>query len=72
MKSFDEETKKEIKELDIKPGKERKEIELKLTKEIEKVRNEIKDTKFTMLKWQFIFWLSQIVVISGIGYKLLH
>jgi ubiquitin C-terminal hydrolase len=62
---------KEIKELDIKAEKERKEIELKLTKEIEKVRNEIKDTKFTMLKWQFIFWATQFGAIVTIGFKLL-
>jgi len=61
----------EIKEIDVRAGREWKEIELKLTKEIEKVRNEIKDTKFTMLKWQFIFWATQFGAIVTIGFKLL-
>jgi hypothetical protein len=71
-----ENTRKEIKEIEFKLSNEIKEVELKLSKEIKEVElklsNEIKETKFIMLKWQFIFWLSQIVVISGIGYKLLH
>ena len=56
---------KEIKEVDMKLSKEIKEVELKLTKEIE-------NAKFTMLKWQFVFWISQMAAIIAIFYKLLH
>ena len=45
--------------------KEIKELDLKLTKEIE-------NAKFTMLKWQFVFWISQMAAIIAIFYKLLH
>jgi len=48
--------------------KEVKEIEANLTKEIENTRKEIKETKFTMIKWSFIFWISQISVIIGMGF----
>ena len=47
-----------------------KETELKLTKEIESTRKEIKEAKFVMLKWQFIFWVTQIGAIIAIFYKL--
>jgi len=56
---------KEIKELDMKLSKEIKEVELKLTKEIE-------NAKFIMLKWQFVFWISQMAAIIAIFYKLIH
>ena len=56
---------REIKELDMKLSKEIKEVELKLTKEIE-------NAKFIMLKWQFVFWISQMAAIIAIFYKLIH
>ena len=46
-----------------------KELELKLTKEIENTRKEIKEVKFSMLKWQFIFWITQMGAILAIIYK---
>ena len=64
IKELDVKLTKEIKELDIKSSKERDAIKLALTKEIE-------NTKFTMLKWQFIFWASQMGVILTIAYKIL-
>ena len=67
---------KEIKELDMKLSKEIKEVELKLAKEIKeldlKLTKEIENAKFTMLKWQFVFWISQMAAIIAIFYKLLH
>jgi len=62
--------------------KEIKEVEAKLTKEIEQIRKEIKEVelklenkienvKFTMLKWQFIFWLSQMGAFILLVYKLI-
>jgi len=59
-----------------------KETELKLTKEIEEVRKEIKEldlkftkeienAKFTMIKWSFLFWISQFSAILFLIYKIL-
>jgi len=62
---------KEIKELDLKLTKEIKQVEAELTKEIENTRKEIKESKFVMLKWQFIFWVTQIGAIIAIFYKLI-
>jgi len=58
-----------VKEVELKLTKEIKEIEVNLKLEIEDVRKEIKETKFVMLKWQFIFWITQRVIIA-IFYKL--
>jgi len=67
-----ENTRKEIKELDLKLTKEIKEVDARLTKEIKeldlKLTKEIKDSKFTMIKWSFAFWISQISVIIGVGF----
>ena len=74
-----ENVRKEIKDLDLKLTKEienvRKEIkdlDLKLTKEIKeldaRLTSEIKESKVTMIKWSFIFWISQISVIMGMGF----
>jgi len=70
-----EDTKKEIKELDLKLTKEIKELDIKSSKERDAIKlaltKEIENTKFTMLKWQFIFWASQMGVILTIAYKIL-
>jgi len=70
IKELDLKLTKEIKEVDAKLTKEIKELDLKLTKEIESTRKEIKEAKFVMLKWQFIFWVTQIGAIIAIFYKL--
>ncbi len=70
IKEVDAKLTKEIKELDLKLTKEIKELDLKLTKKIENTRKEIKEAKFIMLKWQFIFWVTQIGAIIAIFYKL--
>jgi len=63
---------KEIKETENKLQKEIKETELKLSKEIKEVEaklsKEIVETKSTLLKWTFVFWVSQISVILGVGF----
>jgi hypothetical protein len=41
-----------------------KELELKFTKDI-------KEIKFSTLKWQFIFWITQMGAILAIIYKLI-
>ena len=65
-----------IKELDLKFTKDIKEVEAKLTEKIKeldlKFTKEIGNTKFTMLKWQFVFWISQMAVLTAIFYKLIH
>ncbi|NPA11369.1 MAG: DUF1640 domain-containing protein [Epsilonproteobacteria bacterium] len=67
-----ENVRKEIKETDAKLSNQTKELELKLTKEIKEIEVSLKETKFTMLKWQFIFWVTQMGAIITIGYKLIH
>ena len=58
------------------------ETELKLTKEIENTRKEIKEldvklskeikeTKASMIKWSFLFWISQMGALLGIGFFVL-
>ncbi len=46
-----------------------------LTREIEKVRadltREIAETKVTMIRWAFLFWVSQMAMLAGILFKLL-
>jgi len=66
-----EDTRKEIKELDVKLTKEiedtRKEI-----KELDvKLTAEIKETKSTMIKWSFLFWVSQMGAMIAIGFFVL-
>ena len=59
-----EDTRKEIKELDVKLTKEIKELDVKLT-------TEIKETKSTMIKWSFLFWVSQMGAMIAIGFFVL-
>jgi len=81
-----EQTRKEIKELDIKLSREIKELELKLSKEIEETKlqftkeiektkleltREIESSKVTMLKWSFVFWTTQMIALAAILYKIL-
>ena len=56
---------------------ELKETELILQKgieetrlEIEQVRKEIGETKSSLLKWMFLFWVSQMFAIAGVLAKL--
>ena len=76
-----EETRKEIKEIELGLKSEIKEVELKLTKEIENIRKEIKEldlklnkeikeTKVSMIKWSFLFWITQLIAIISILFKL--
>jgi septal ring factor EnvC (AmiA/AmiB activator) len=62
----------EIKELDNKLSKEIRELDTRLTKEIKeldtRLTKEIQQTKSDLLKWSFVFWISQISVISGVGF----
>ena len=63
-----EEVRKEIEVV----RKEIKEVELRLTKEIKeldvKLSKEIKETKAVMIKWSFLFWISQMGALLGIGF----
>ncbi|MBI4691566.1 MAG: hypothetical protein HY754_15080 [Nitrospirae bacterium] len=43
----------------------------KLEKEIARLEIKIESTKSEIIKWMFIFWLGQIVVLSGIIFAML-
>ena len=60
IKEIEAGLKKEIKELDVKINQ----VELRLTKEI-------KEAKTAMIKWSFLFWISQVSVILGMGFMIL-
>ena len=55
-----EATKKEIEAT----KKEIKELDVKLSKEI-------KEAKLSMIKWSFVFWVSQMSALFGIGFFIL-
>jgi len=72
-----ENTRKEIKELDVKLTKEIKELDLKLTQEIENTRKEIKEldlkltkeikeSKTETVKWVAGMMFAQVVAIAGL------
>ena len=61
-----------IKEIEAKLTKDIKELDLKFTKETKNLDLKIKDAKFSMLKWMFVFWATQMGAILVIIYKLLH
>ncbi|MBI3814090.1 MAG: hypothetical protein HY279_06450 [Nitrospinae bacterium] len=74
--------KREIKETELiltkeieKVRQEIRETELKLTKEIEKVRldltKEIMDSKQSILRWLFGFWVTQATFVIGVIWVLL-
>ncbi|MFQ5674586.1 MAG: hypothetical protein ACE5G1_01705, partial [bacterium] len=65
--SADVATKKDIYELKLEIEKIRSELEVK----IEKVRAEIQKARTDVLKWTFGFWVTQMVVLVGILFKLL-
>ncbi|MEW5946094.1 MAG: hypothetical protein AB1742_07845 [bacterium] len=41
-------------------------FERRLTEEIAKLRVEIAETKSELIRWMFIFWAGQIVVLTGL------
>ena len=61
-----EETRKEVKEVELKLTKEIEQVRLEFTKEIEEVRLEIEQTKSSLIKWMFVFWTGQIVAVAGL------
>ena len=61
-----ENTRKEIKALEIKLTKDIKELELKLTKEIQDTRKEIKEVETRLVRWMFMFWTGQVIALIGI------
>ena len=61
-----EETKRDIKELDIKLTKEIKELDVKLTKEISDTRKEITTSKSDTIKWVAGMLFVQVIAITGI------
>ena len=54
-----EETRKEMKEIELRLQSQIKEVELKLTREIN-------ETKASLVKWMFLFWVGQVTAIASI------
>ena len=54
-----EQTRKEIKEVELKLSKEIKELELKFTREMRVL-------EFKLLRWMFIFWCGQIAAVFSL------
>ena len=76
-----EQVRREIKEVELKLSKEIEQVRLDLTKEIEQVRldltKEIKQVRLEtervragLLKWSFMFWLTQFAAILAILWRL--
>ncbi len=55
--------------------REIEQVRAELMREIEQVRaeltREIAETKVTMIRWAFLFWISQMAMLAGILFKLL-
>jgi len=71
-------TQKDIYELKLKIEKVRAELTVQIEKvradlivEIEKNRTEIEKVRAELIKWSFLFWITQMAVLVGILYKLL-
>ncbi len=45
---------------------------LELQKEMEVIRKDINGTEAKLIKWSFIFWISQISVIMGMGFMIMR
>jgi hypothetical protein len=43
-----------------------------MAREFAAVRGEMTETRFTMLKWAFLFWVGQLVAMTGIMTLLLR
>ena len=48
-----------------------KDTESNLLKEIEKIRSDTKASEGRIIKWSFLFWISQMTVFVGLGFTLL-
>ena len=60
-------TQKDIYELKLEIEKVRADLRV----EIEKIRAEIEKVRADLIKWSFLFWITQMAVLAGILYKLL-
>ncbi|HID26482.1 MAG TPA: DUF1640 domain-containing protein, partial [Methanosarcinales archaeon] len=58
---------KDIYELKLEIEKVRADLRV----EIEKIRAEIEKVRAELIKWSFLFWITQMAVLAGILYKLL-
>ena len=61
-------TKIDLSETELKLTKEIKELDLKIADTKLELSKEIKESKSEILKWTFIFWISQITALAGIGF----
>ena len=65
-----EQVRREIKEVELKLSKEIEQVRLDLTKEIKQVRLETERVRAGLLKWSFMFWLTQFAAILAILWRL--
>ncbi len=66
---------REIEQVRAELMREIEQVRAELMREIEQVRaeltREIAETKVTMIRWAFLFWISQMAMLAGILFKLL-
>lgn len=66
---------REIEQVRTELMREIEQVRAELMREIEQVRaeltREIAETKVTMIRWAFLFWISQMAMLAGILFKLL-
>ena len=69
---FDRRLSEEIGALRLDMAKDFAAMRVECAKEFAAVRDEMAETRFTMLKWAFVFWVGQLVAMTGIMTLLLR
>ncbi len=69
-----EQVRGEIKEVELKLTREIEQVRAELTKEIEQLRGELKvdiqRTQGTLLRWSFLFWITQFGAVLAVLWRL--
>lgn len=63
---------KEFAAVRVEAAKEFAAVRGEMAQEFAAVRGEIAETRFTMVKWAFVFWVGQLVAMTGIMTMLLR
>lgn len=63
---------KEFAAVRVEAAKEFAAVRGEMAKEFAAVRGEMAETRFSMLKWAFVFWVGQLVAMTGIMTLLLR
>ncbi len=69
---FDRKLGEELGALRLDMAKEFAAVRVEMAKEFAAVRGEMAETRFTMVKWAFVFWVGQLVAMTGIMTLLLR